>query len=304
MATIPASEPSGQPLRVQSPRRSLLQSQRVRRRIALTIAYVICLLFSAAMLFPFAWLIRSSVMDLSQIFIFPPEWIPDPWLWDNYREALFETIPFGRYLVNTLVIVALVVSGTVITSTLAAYGFSRLNWPGRDKVFGVLLTTLMLPYAVTLIPTFIIWSHLGLTNTIVPLTLPAWFGGGIFNIFLLRQFFRTIPRDLDDAARLDGASPPRILWDIIVPLSRPALITVGIFSFLATWNDFLNPLIYLTDDRKYTLALGLAQFKGLYNSEWGLLMAASTVVLIPTVVLFFVAQRYFIAGIAVTGLKG
>lgn len=300
MATIRTDDALG----VRAPRRSFLQSQRVRRRIALGIAYAICLVFSVAMLFPFAWLVRSSVMSLDQIFVFPPEWIPRPWLWSNYDEALTETIPFGRYLMNTLVIVVLVVTGTVISSTLAAYGFARLRWPGRDIVFGMLLSTLMLPYAVTLIPTFIIWSHLGLTNTIIPLTLPAWFGGGMFNIFLLRQFFRTIPRDLDDAARLDGASPPRILWDIIVPLSRPALITVGIFSFLATWNDFLNPLIYLTDDRKYTLALGLAQFKGLYNSEWGLLMAASTVVLIPTLVLFFIAQRYFIAGIAVTGLKG
>ncbi len=300
MATIRTDDALG----VRAPRRSFLQSQRVRRRIALGIAYAICLVFSVAMLFPFAWLVRSSVMSLDQIFVFPPEWIPRPWLWSNYDEALTETIPFGRYLMNTLVIVGLVVTGTVISSTLAAYGFARLRWPGRDIVFGMLLSTLMLPYAVTLIPTFIIWSHLGLTNTIIPLTLPAWFGGGMFNIFLLRQFFRTIPRDLDDAARLDGASPPRILWDIIVPLSRPALITVGIFSFLATWNDFLNPLIYLTDDRKYTLALGLAQFKGLYNSEWGLLMAASTVVLIPTLVLFFIAQRYFIAGIAVTGLKG
>ncbi len=299
MATIPA----GQPLRVRTPKRSFLQSQRFRRRFALAIAYAICLAFSLVMLVPFVWLVRSSFMSLDQIFVFPPEWVPRPWLWDNYPEAL-DTMRFGRYLFNTLVIVVLVVTGTVISATLAAYGFSRLRWPGRDIVFGVLLSTLMLPYAVTLIPTFIIWSNLGLTNTIVPLTLPAWFGGGMFNIFLLRQFFRTIPRDLDDAARLDGASPPRILWDIIVPLSRPALITVGIFSFLATWNDFLNPLIYLTDDRKYTLALGLAQFKGLYNSEWGLLMAASTVVLIPTLVLFFVAQRYFIAGIAVTGLKG
>ncbi len=300
MATIRTDDALG----VRAPRRSFLQSQRARRRIALGIAYAICLVFSVAMLFPFAWLVRSSVMSLNQIFVFPPEWIPRPWLWSNYDEALTETIPFGRYFMNTLVIVVLVVTGTVISSTLAAYGFARLRWPGRDIVFGIMLSTLMLPYAVTLIPTFIIWSHLGLTNTIIPLTLPAWFGGGMFNIFLLRQFFRTIPRDLDDAARLDGASPPRILWDIIVPLSRPALITVGIFSFLATWNDFLNPLIYLTDDRKYTLALGLAQFKGLYNSEWGLLMAASTVVLIPTLVLFFIAQRYFIAGIAVTGLKG
>lgn len=299
MATIRAEQLKN----VHVPKQSFLQSQRVRRRLALTLTYVICIAFSVVMLLPLVWLIRSSLMSLDQIFLFPPEWIPKPWLWSNYPDAL-TTAPFGRYFFNTMVIVGLVVSGTVISATVSAYGFARLRWPGRDIVFGVMMTTMMLPYAVTLIPTFIIWSKLGFTNTIVPLTLPAWFGGGMFNIFLLRQFFRGIPRDLDEAAMLDGANPLRILWDIIIPLSRPALITVGIFSFLGTWNDFLNPLIYLTDSNKFTLAIGLSQFKGLYNSEWGLLMAASTVVFVPALVLFFFAQRYFVEGIAVTGLKG
>jgi len=299
MATIRAEQLKN----VHVPRQSFLQSQRVRRRLALTLTYVICIAFSVVMLLPLVWLIRSSLMSLDQIFLFPPEWIPKPWLWSNYPDAL-TTAPFGRYFFNTMVIVGLVVSGTVISATVSAFGFARLRWPGRDIVFGAMMTTMMLPYAVTLIPTFIIWSKLGFTNTIVPLTLPAWFGGGMFNIFLLRQFFRGIPRDLDEAAMLDGANPLRILWDIIIPLSRPALITVGIFSFLGTWNDFLNPLIYLTDSNKFTLAIGLSQFKGLYNSEWGLLMAASTVVFVPALVLFFFAQRYFVEGIAVTGLKG
>lgn len=299
MATIRAEQLKN----VHVPRQSFLQSQRVRRRFALTLTYVICIAFSVVMLLPLVWLIRSSLMSLDQIFLFPPEWIPKPWLWSNYPDAL-TTAPFGRYFFNTMVIVGLVVSGTVISATVSAFGFARLRWPGRDIVFGAMMTTMMLPYAVTLIPTFIIWSKLGFTNTIVPLTLPAWFGGGMFNIFLLRQFFRGIPRDLDEAAMLDGANPLRILWDIIIPLSRPALITVGIFSFLGTWNDFLNPLIYLTDSNKFTLAIGLSQFKGLYNSEWGLLMAASTVVFVPALVLFFFAQRYFVEGIAVTGLKG
>lgn len=299
MATIRAEQLKN----VHVPRQSFLQSQRVRRRFALMLTYVICIAFSVVMLLPLVWLIRSSLMSLDQIFLFPPEWIPKPWLWSNYPDAL-TTAPFGRYFFNTMVIVGLVVSGTVISATVSAFGFARLRWPGRDIVFGAMMTTMMLPYAVTLIPTFIIWSKLGFTNTIVPLTLPAWFGGGMFNIFLLRQFFRGIPRDLDEAAMLDGANPLRILWDIIIPLSRPALITVGIFSFLGTWNDFLNPLIYLTDSNKFTLAIGLSQFKGLYNSEWGLLMAASTVVFVPALVLFFFAQRYFVEGIAVTGLKG
>ena len=287
----------------QPQRRSFLQSQAVRRRIGRAITYVLLLLGSVVMLLPLVWLVRSSFMSLDQIFAFPPEWIPDPWQWQNYPEAL-EVAPFARYFLNTMIIEFFVVVGIVISATVSAYGFARLRWKGRDQVFAVLMTTMMLPGAVTLIPAFIIWSELGLVNTFAPLTVPAWFGGGMFNVFLLRQFFRGLPRDLDDAAMLDGASPLRILWDVIIPLSRPALITVGIFSFLTTWNDFLGPLIYLNDSRKYTLAIGLSQFKGQYTSEWGLLMAASTLVIIPVLVLFFFAQRYFIEGIAMTGMKG
>ena len=265
--------------------------------------YALCLIVSALMFFPLLWLLRSSVMDLGQIFVFPPEWVPRPWRWQNYPEAL-TTIPFLRYLGNTLTILVPSVLGTVVTAALAAYGFSRLRWPGRDLIFNLLLTTLMLPYAVTLIPTFLLWARLDLINTFWPLIIPHWFGGGIFSIFLLRQFFRTIPKELDEAALLDGANPPQILWNIIVPLSRPALIAVAIFSALASWNDFLGPLIYLNDSRNFTLALGLAEFTGLYSSQWHLLMAASTVVIVPVIVLFFFAQRYFIEGIALTGSKG
>ena len=265
--------------------------------------YALCFGMSVLMLFPLLWLLRSSVMDLGQIFVFPPEWVPRPWRLQNYPEAL-TTIPFLRYLGNTLTILVPSVLGTVVTSALAAYGFSRLRWPGRDLVFNLLLTTLMLPYAVTLIPTFLLWARLDLVNTFWPLIIPHWFGGGIFSIFLLRQFFRTIPRELDEAALLDGANPVQILWNIIVPLSRPALIAVAIFSALASWNDFLGPLIYLNDSRNFTLALGLAEFTGLYSSQWHLLMAASTVVIVPVIVLFFFAQRYFIEGIALTGSKG
>lgn len=275
----------------------------LRRVLGKTLVYALCLVGSAAMLFPLLWLLRSSVMDLGQIFIFPPEWVPDPWRLQNYPEAL-TTIPFLRYFVNTMLILVPGVLGTVITATLAAYGFSRLRWPGRDLVFNVLLSTLMLPYAVTLIPTFLLWARLDLVNTFWPLIVPAWFGGGIFNIFLLRQFFRGLPRDLDEAAIIDGANPLQVLWFIIVPLSRPALITVAIFSALGAWNDFLGPLIYLNDSRNFTLALGLAEFTGLYSSQWHLLMAASTVVIAPVVVVFFFAQRYFIEGIALTGSKG
>lgn len=265
--------------------------------------YLLAIVISAIMLLPQVWMLRSSLMSINQIFIFPPTWIPKPWEFQNYPEV-FDTVPFLRYYLNTLTILVPSVIGTVATASLAAYGFSRLRWPGRDLVFGILMTTLMLPYAVTLIPTFLIWSRLGLINTFWPLIVPSWFGGHIFFIFLLRQFFRGIPRDLDEAARIDGANPLQILWDIILPLSRPALISVVIFSSLNSWNDFLQPLIYLNDDRKFTLALGLAQFRGLYNSEWHLLMAASMLVVAPVLVLFLVAQRHFVAGIALTGIKG
>ncbi len=265
--------------------------------------YLLCIGVSVLMLFPLVWLVRSSVMDLGQIFIFPPEWVPKPWRFQNYPEAL-TTIPFLLYFQNTLTILIPSVVGTVVTAALAAYGFSRLRWPGRDLIFNILLTTLMLPYAVTLIPTFLLWARLDLINTFWPLIVPHWFGGGIFSIFLLRQFFRTIPKELDEAALIDGANPLQILWNIIVPLSRPALIAVAIFSALASWNDFLGPLIYLNDSRNFTLALGLAEFTGLYSSQWHLLMAASTVVIVPVVILFFFAQRYFIEGIALTGSKG
>ncbi|MDE0529408.1 MAG: carbohydrate ABC transporter permease [Truepera sp.] len=282
-------------------RRSL--GRTTRTRIGKGVFYILLLSGSVAMLIPLVWLIRSSFMGLSQIFIFPPEWLPDPWRWDNYPKAL-TTIPFVRYFFNTLYILIPTVIGTVITAALAAYGFSRLRWPGRDLVFGILLTTLMLPYAVTLIPTFLLWANLGLVNTYWPLILPDWFGGSIFYIFLLRQFFLTLPRELDEAAIIDGANPLQVLRFVIVPLSRPALITVAIFSTLFEWNDFLGPLIYLNDSRQFTLALGLAEFTGLYTSQWHLLMAAATVVIVPVLVLFFFAQRYFIEGIALTGTKG
>jgi multiple sugar transport system permease protein len=275
----------------------------VQRRLSKIIIYLLCFAVSAVMLIPLLWLVRSSLMGLKQIFVFPPQWIPEPWQFDNYPKAL-TTIPFFRYFLNTMTILVPSVIGTVATSALAAYGFARLRWPGRDIVFNILMTTLMLPYAVTLIPTFLMWAKLGLINTYWPLVLPSWFGGGIFFIFLLRQFFMTLPTELDEAATIDGANPLQIFWHIIIPLSRPALITVAIFSTLGAWNDFLGPLIYLNDSRQYTLALGLAEFTGLYTSQWHLLMAAATVVLLPVLILFFVAQRYFIEGIALTGSKG
>ncbi|MFW2489103.1 carbohydrate ABC transporter permease [Clostridium chromiireducens] len=274
-----------------------------KRTIAKAATYAVLLIISFICLVPFYWMIRSSLMDMSQIFTMPPVWIPNPIKFSNYKEAL-TMLPFAKYFSNTLIVVILSVSGTVITSSLCAYSFSRINWKGRDKVFGILLTAMMIPFAVTLIPTFIGWQKLGFVNTYVPLVLPAWFGGGVFNVFLLRQFFKTIPKELDEAAIMDGAGHFTIYSKIILPLSKPSLIVVGLFSFMGSWNDFLGPLVYLNDGDKFTLSLGLMQFQGMYTAQWQYMMAAASVVVIPTVVIFFMGQKYFIEGISMTGMKG
>ncbi|MBM7800609.1 multiple sugar transport system permease protein [Microlunatus panaciterrae] len=260
---------------------------------------------AAVMLVPFVWLVRSALMTDNQIFVAPPEWWPKPFAWNNFTESLTAQ-PFGLYLLNTMIIEFFVVSGTVLTCAISAFSFARLRWRGRNVVFALLLTSVMLPYAVTLIPTFVMWSEMEALNTFLPLTVPAWFagaGGGVFNIFLMRQFFLTIPFELDEAAYIDGATPWRVFWMIIMPLSKPVLVVVVIFTFIGVWNDFLGPLLYLGDQDKFTLALGLASFQSNYTAQWGYLMAASTVVILPIILLFFLLQRYFVEGVTLTGIK-
>ncbi len=262
-------------------------------------------------LIPFYWIIRSALMNMSQIFAYPPVVFPDPIEWKNFSKAL-TALPFTSYFKNTTFIVITCVAGIMVSCSISAYGFSRIQWKFRDTVFYILMSSIMLPYFATLIPNFIMWTKLGLTNTFVPLTLPSWFGmgtasifgGGMFNIFLLRQFFRSVPRELDEAAYVDGAGHFVIFTKIILPLSKPALICVGLFTFLNTWNDFINPLIYLSSEKKYTIQLGLRTFIGMFNSQWNLLMVASLTAIVPVLILFFIGQRYFIEGIATTGLKG
>lgn len=252
---------------------------------------------------PFVWLVRSALMNSNQIFTAPPEWIPKPFTWSNFSGA-WTSVAFGRYFFNTFVIEFFVLVGTLFSCSLAAFSFARLRWRGRNLMFGMLLTGVMLPYAVTLIPTFMAWNKLGAINTIFPLTVPAFFASGAaFNIFLLRQFFLTIPYELDEAAYIDGASPFTVFWRIILPLSRPPLVVVSLFTFMFVWNDYLNQLIYLNTQSKFTLALGLASFQGQYTAQWGYLMAAATIVMIPVIALFFLAQRYFVEGVTLTGLK-
>jgi multiple sugar transport system permease protein len=278
---------------------------RRRRGLGRWLLYAVLLVGAVPTMLPFAWLIRSALMNDNQIFIAPPEWLPNPFEWANFTGALTAQ-PFGRYFVNTMIIEVLTLVGTVLTCSVAAFAFARLRWRGRNVVFALLLSSVMLPYAVTLIPTFVMWRSLGGLDTFAPLTVPAFFGGaggGVFSIFLLRQFFLTIPFELDEAAYIDGASPWKVFWTIIMPLSKPALVVVTIFTFIGVWNDFLNPLLYLSSEENYTLALGLASFQSVYTAQWGYLMAASAAVIAPIIVLFFFLQRYFIEGVTLTGIK-
>jgi ABC-type glycerol-3-phosphate transport system permease component len=278
----------------------------VRRRTRLEpgklLALLLLLLGAILMMMPVIWMVSTSLKEPAQTYRYPPEWIPNPIKWENYPDAL-TAMPFGRYAVNTMIVCVASIGGVLLSSSLAAYGFARLRFPGREALFVLVLTALMLPQTVTLIPRYIEFREIGWIDSWLPLIVPNWFGNAYF-IFLLRQFFRTIPRDLSDAAKVDGASELRIFWQVIMPLSKPALMVVIIFSFLYNWNDFLEPLIYITSDDKKTVALGLYSFQGAFSTEWNLLMAASAVMIVPVVVLFFLLQRYFIQGVVLTGLKG
>jgi multiple sugar transport system permease protein len=271
--------------------------------IAQALIYALILTGAMVMLIPLLWLLSSSFKDTARIFLFPPQWIPDPWRFDNYSEV-FEQIPFVRFYWNTILVTSLAVFGQILSASLVAFGFARLRFPGRDLLFLVLLSTIMIPYHVTLIPTFVLFRLLGWVDTYVPLILPYWLGGGAFYVFLLRQFYMRLPLELDDAARIDGASTFGIYARIILPQARPALGVVAVFTFLNHWNDFFNPLIYLNTTEKYTLALGINLFRSFNTTQWNLLMAASVMVTLPCIVLYAFAQRYFIQGIVFTGLKG
>lgn len=252
---------------------------------------------------PFLWTVSTALKSNEQAFAHPPQWLPHPVQWENFHRAWTE-LPFPTFVMNTLAITLIAVVGQVFSASLVAYGFARFRFPGRNLLFMLMLSTLMLPAQVTMIPVFLLWRELRAIDTFAPLTVPAFFGGGAFTIFLLRQFFMTLPRELDEAAMLDGATPFGIWWKVLLPLSRPALVTVVLFSFLAHWDDFMSPLIYLNSMEKYTVSIGLRMFQDLYGSQLELLMAASLIHIIPTIVLFLIGQRYFVKGIALTGLKG
>jgi multiple sugar transport system permease protein len=279
------------------------QTRRWQKHGQRAIAQIILLSLSAIFIIPFFWMVTTSIKTNPQLMTYPIQWIPNPVTLEHYRYGL-TFVPFGRYIINTLIVAGIAVIGTVLSCSMVAYSLARINWPGRNVLFGVLLATLMIPFPVTMVPLFIMFSKLGWVNTFLPLTVPAFFGNAFF-IFLLRQFFMTIPRELSDAARIDGANEMRIFLGVILPLSRPALATVALFQFIANWSDFLGPLIYLGGaSEKFTVSLGLSVFQGEYSTEYGALMAASTVMLLPIVILFFFTQRTFIQGITLTGIKG
>ncbi len=270
--------------------------------ISKVLAYIILSGLSVIYILPFLWLVSTSLKPDHLLYKFPPVWIPNPIQWSNYPKAL-QYITFFTYLKNTLTICTFATLGTLISCSLVAYSFARIDWDGRDIFFIVMLSTMMIPYQVTMIPLFIVFKKLNWLNTFRPLIIPYYFGSP-FYIFLLRQFFMTIPIELADAARIDGCSELGIYRRVILPLSKPALATVALFSFVAHWHDFLAPLIYLKDDTKYTLSLGLQQFQRQYGAEWSLLMATSVVITIPIIILFFFTQRTYIQGITLTGMKG
>jgi ABC-type sugar transport system, permease component len=274
------------------------QAEKLRR-----FGIFLVLVFGAALFsVPFLWTVSTALKTNEQVFAVPPRWIPDPVEWSNFRRAWTE-LPFPTFVFNTVLVTVVSTFGQVLSASLVAYGFARFKWRGRNALFYLMLSTMMLPSQVTMIPVFLFWRQLNLIDTFAPLIVPAFFGGGAFTIFLLRQFFLTIPRELDEAAMIDGASPFRIWWSVLLPLARPALITVVLFSFIGHWDDFMGPLIYLNSMEKYTVSIGLRMFQDMFGTQLELLMAASLIHILPTVILFFVAQRYFIKGIAMTGLK-
>ncbi|HLG50637.1 MAG: carbohydrate ABC transporter permease [Chloroflexi bacterium] len=280
------------------------QRRSTRQRALKAVATLIAALFAVAVLFPVVWMISTSLKTTDQTAAIPIIWVPIPPQWHNYIDALTAE-DFGLFFRNTAIITVGSLIGTVLSSSLAAFGFARLRAPGRNFLFILVLSTLMLPAPVTIVPRFILFTKLHWINTFLPLIVPAWFGGGAFNVFLLRQFFMTVPREMDEAARIDGAGFFQIYWRIMLPMSLPALGIVCIFHFIYAWNDFFEPLIFLNNNNVWTVAIGLAGFTAAYGgTAWNLLMAASLVAMLPCVLLFFVAQRYFVQGVVITGVKG
>ena len=277
-----------------------------RRSVTLGLTYAFLTVFGLLFAFPLFWVLSSSLQTWQELRSYIPHFLPSVPQWQNYRE-MFEMVPFARWMLNSMVIASIAVPGALITATMSAYAFARFDFAGRDIWFIVMLGTMMIPTQVTLIPQYVLFFKLKLTNTYVPLTIGSWLGGGAFTIFLLRQFIMSIPRDLDEAALIDGAGPFHILWRVLVPLMKPALTTVGILGFLGHWNNFFGPFIYLNKSKLFPAAVGLRFFRTLFGESTRhtehLLMAATATMTIPVLIVFAAAQRYFVSGVVMTGLK-
>lgn len=273
------------------------------RAIIVALSYTVLVVGSLAMIVPFAWMISTSLKPEGSVFSFPPVWIPHPVRWDNYT-TLFSIIPFGQAFLNSVIVATAATVGQVLSSSLAAYAFARLRFRGKNVLFLIFLATMMVPSQVTLIPTFILFRAIGWVNTLLPLTFPAFFGSA-FGIFLLRQFFLTLPRELFEAAVIDGAAPPHMYWRIALPLAKPALATFGVFVFMGAWNDLITPAVYLNDMSKMTLPLVLAQLNNAFGADYTAhSMSGAVLSVLPLLIAFLLAQKYFVQGITLTGLKG
>lgn len=281
-------------------------SARARRVLGHTLIYVIVALGAIIELVPFFWMLTSSLKPTEELFFMPPKYLPSRLVWSNYPEAL-SYLPFARFFGNTVVIVVTTAIGVIFSSSLVAFSFARLRWPGREKVFLIFLAAMMIPEAARIIPEYVVFKHLNWTNTYYPLIIPTFLAPPYF-VFLLRQFFLTIPREMDDAARIDGCSSFGIYSKIILPMSTPALGVVAVYQFIGAWNDFFRPLIYIHNEGKYTVALGLRMFHnagvGATAKPWSQLMAVSLIATLPVMVVFFFLQRLFIQGIVISGVKG
>jgi multiple sugar transport system permease protein len=271
-----------------------------------TVLYFILVSCSIIFGLPLIWMISTSLKPGSDAFVFPPNFIPHPVVWENYVKGL-TYLPFGKYILNTLIIIIPRTIGAVVVSALVAYGFSRIEWDGRDTLFFICVATMVIPFAVTMIPLYLMFHRFGWIGTYLPLIVPSLFAEPYF-IFLIRQFFMGIPQELSDAARVDGCSEFMIFWQIILPLSKPVLAVVALFQFMWTWGDYMGPLIYLNDPNKFTVSLGLVQFgsswRGATLDRYVWFMAAITAMTLPVLIVFFLVQRTFIEGISLTGLKG
>lgn len=278
------------------------QSRRRQRAVVNGILYVVLVVVGFTFLVPLLWVLSTSLKRSAEVFVQPIQWIPSQPQWANYVE-IFQLLPFARFIRNTMVITVFGTVGVLLSSLLVGYSLSRLRWPGRNIVFVALLGTMMMPEVILLVPQFVMYRTINWLDTFYPLIVPSWFGWAFYT-FLMRQFMMGIPYELDEAARIDGASSFRILFQLIAPNAKPALATIAIFSFLAHYNDFMAPLIFLSSNENFTIALGLYWFAGRWGRFWHLVMAASTVTLAPVITLFFLAQRYFVKGIQFSGIAG